>query len=80
MRAVRISIGAATLAALFCFGGNAPAQQSDTGNSQSESGLDFYCQGGIVVEGIAYFTSTDGSRRKGVRKLDDFPSIVSFKA
>ena len=78
MRAVRISIGAATLAALFLFGGNAPAEESDTGNSQSESGLDFYCQGGIVVEGIAYFTSTDGSRRKGVRKLDDFPSIVSF--
>ena len=27
---------------------------------KSPSGLDYYAQGGVVVDGIAYFTSTDG--------------------
>jgi hypothetical protein len=45
---------------------------------RSESGLDYYAQGGVVVDGVAYFTSTDGSRRPGVRKTADFPSVVAF--
>jgi len=45
---------------------------------QSPSGLDFYAQGGVVVDGIAYFTSTDGSRRKGVQKSAQFPAVVAF--
>jgi hypothetical protein len=44
----------------------------------SPSGLDYYAQGGVVVDGIAYFTSTDGSHRQGVHKSPEFPSVVAF--
>ncbi len=45
---------------------------------RSDSGLDYYAQGGVALDGIAYFTSTDGSRRPGVRKTEDFPAVVAF--
>ena len=45
---------------------------------KSPSGLDYYAQGGVVVDGIAYFTSTDGSYVPGVEKTADFPSVVAF--
>ncbi|HUT93807.1 MAG TPA: hypothetical protein VMY37_30370 [Thermoguttaceae bacterium] len=45
---------------------------------ESPSGLDYYAQGGVVVDGVAYFTSTDGCRREGVEKSPDFPSVVAF--
>jgi len=44
----------------------------------SPSGLDYYAQGGVVVDGIAYFTSTDGSYVPGVEKTAGFPSVVAF--
>lgn len=46
---------------------------------QSPSGLDYYAQGGVVVDGIAYFTSDDHSRRRGVSKTERFPHVVAFR-
>jgi hypothetical protein len=46
--------------------------------ARSDSGLDFYAQGGVVVDGVAYFTSDDHTRRKGVAKPQDFPAVVAF--
>jgi hypothetical protein len=45
---------------------------------QSESGLDYYAQGGVVVGGTGYFTSDDGCRRPGAKKSVGFPSVVAF--
>ena len=45
---------------------------------RSGSGLDFYCQGGVVVDGVAYFAANDVSRRAGVSKTPDFPAVVAF--
>ncbi|MDP7249729.1 MAG: hypothetical protein QGF00_09025 [Planctomycetota bacterium] len=47
-------------------------------NPASPSGLDYYAQGGVVVDGIAYFTASDGSRRKGVKRNKDFRCVVAF--
>jgi len=59
-------------------GGFAAEEAPKTQDPESASGLDFYCQGGVVLEGVAYFTSTDGSRRPGVHKSPDFHSVVTF--
>ncbi len=47
-------------------------------NPRSRSGLDFYSQGGIVVDGVAYFTANDYSRRADVKRTDQFPCVVAF--
>lgn len=47
-------------------------------NPESASGLDYYAQGGVVVDGVAYFTASDGSRREGVKRTQDFPCVVAF--
>ena len=47
-------------------------------NLISSSGLDYYCQGGVVVDGVAYFTAGDRSRRLGVPHKKDFPAVVAF--
>lgn len=47
---------------------------------ESPSGLEYYAQGGVVVDGVAYFTSTDGSHLKHVHKSADFPCVVAFDA
>ncbi|MDP6354359.1 MAG: PQQ-binding-like beta-propeller repeat protein [Planctomycetota bacterium] len=47
-------------------------------NPASPSGLDYYAQGGVVVDGVAYFTASDGSRRKGVKRNKDFRCVVAF--
>jgi len=74
-----IWIGVGITGAVFFGVAAALAQEGPTAkDSQSESGLDFYCQGGVVVDGIAYFTSTDGSRRPGVHKSAEFPAVVAF--
>jgi hypothetical protein len=58
----------------------APAQEGPKiVDPESPSGLDYYAQGGVVVDGVAYFTSTDGSRLPGVEKSPDFPSVVAFE-
>ncbi len=44
----------------------------------STSGLDYYAQGGVVVDGVAYFTANDASRRPGVTRTANFPSVVAF--
>jgi len=51
-----------------------------TGVPVSECGLDYYAQGGIVVDGIAYFTAnwTDRARGDRYRKGRYFPYVVSF--
>ncbi len=48
----------------------------------SKSGLDYYPQGGIVVNDIAYFTGNWKDRRQGAfyRKSRFFPYVVSFDA
>jgi hypothetical protein len=43
----------------------------------SPSGLDHYAQGGVVVDGIAYFTSDDGGCIPTAR-TDAYPSVVAF--
>jgi len=53
-------------------------EKPGTVDPESPSGLVYYAQGGVVVDGVAYFTSTDGCRREGVEKSDDFPSVVAF--
>jgi len=47
-------------------------------NPKSESGLRFYSQGGVVVGGIAYFTSDDGGCVKTGLRSPDFHSVVAF--
>jgi len=54
--------------------GDAPASV----NPESPCGLDYYAQGGVVVDGVAYFTANDHSRRKGVERTEDFPCVVAF--
>ena len=57
-------------------------QAKDTAKSAdsvSPWGLDYYAQGGVVVDGVAYFAASDGSRRKGVTRTDDgFAHVVAF--
>ena len=43
----------------------------------SDSGLRCYAQGGVVVDGIAYFTSSDGGGVK-TDEPDAFPAVVAF--
>ena len=47
-------------------------------NPRSSSGLNWYSQGGVVVDGVAYFTANDYSRRAGVTRTDRFPCVVAF--
>ena len=44
--------------------------------SGSVSGLDFFSQGGVVVDGIAYFTADFGCSKYS--KGEDFPFVVAF--
>jgi outer membrane protein assembly factor BamB len=48
--------------------------------AEIETGLDLYSQGGVVVDGIAYFTANDSSRREGVTRTADYPCVVAFDA
>jgi len=65
--------------ALVLILGSAVGQENDNQvDPKSPSGLDFYAQGGVVVDGVAYFTSTDGSRRKGMQKSAEFPAVIAF--
>ena len=48
----------------------------------SQLGLDYYSQGGIVQNGIAYFTANDSSRRNeevaAAKRDESFPCVVAF--
>ena len=47
-------------------------------NAESPSGLDYYSQGGVVVDGIAYFTANDHCARPGITRTEDFPCVVAI--
>lgn len=47
-------------------------------NPTSPCGLCYYCQGGVVVDGVAYVTATDHSRLKDVKRTADAPAVVAF--
>lgn len=68
------------LAVFFLLVVAAPAlfAQEKTVNLVSESPLEHYAQGGVVVNGIAYFTSDDGGSVKTGRRSPQFNSIVAF--
>ena len=44
----------------------------------SDCGLDYYSQGGVVVDGVAYFTANDYSRLPRVTRTERFPCVVAF--
>jgi hypothetical protein len=47
-------------------------------NPVSDVGVEFYAQGGVVVEGVAYFTSDDGAFVPTGPRSAAFPSVVAF--
>jgi len=69
---------AALGASLLLLGRAVPQEKAKIVDPQSPSGLHYYAQGGVVVDGIAYFTSTDGSHLANVEKTAAFPSVVAF--
>ena len=72
-------VGLGTLLGWLLVVGGAVGQDKQTiVDPRSASGLDYYAQGGVVLDAIAYFTSTDGCRRPGVVKTANFPSVVAF--
>jgi len=79
MRSFLIRVSTEVFAAWLLLAGAAAAQgQTDRVDPESASGLDYYAQGGVVVNGVAYFTAADQFRRPGIRRTDDFPSVVAF--
>ncbi len=78
---VRVTVGIAVgVLQVWCL--PAPAGSANDApasvNPESPCGLDYYAQGGVVVDGVAYFTANDHSRRKGVKRTEDFPCVVAF--
>ena len=53
-------------------------QQTGFVNPSSDLGVEFYAQGGVVVDGIAYFTSDDGGCVTTGIRSPDFHSVVEF--
>ena len=53
-------------------------QRTDCVNPTSDLGVEFYAQGGVVVDGIAYFTSDDGGCVKTGIRSTEFHSVVAF--
>ena len=79
MQRVQIGWGLGPVAALFLFVYSANGQESNKHvDPQSESGLDYYAQGGTVVDGVAYFTASDNVDRDGIGKSKTFPRVVAF--
>ena len=58
--------------------GTAPKQASTQINPQSPCGLDFYSQGGVAVDGIAYFTANDSCHRPGLIRTADNPCVAAI--
>jgi len=75
MRTLDIGVGIAVACVLLL---RAVGGDSLRVNPESPSGLDYYAQGGVVVDGVAYFTANDHSRRPGVKRTADFPCVVAF--
>ena len=78
MRCAQIGWRLGPLALLFFLGGAAVQESGKQVDPQSESAMDYYAQGGVVVDGIAYFTASDSCRRKGVTRTENFPCVVAF--
>jgi len=79
MRCIQISFGWVPAVALLLILGSAAGQENDNQvDPESPCGLDFYAQGGVVVDGVAYFTANDHCRRKGVTRTENFPCVVAF--
>ena len=81
---LRVSLTTAIIGAVLLL---APAVSSAQENPApparlSNSGLDYYNQGGIVQNGIAYFTAGDSGRRDeevaAVKRNASFPCVVAF--
>lgn len=69
----RVLLGHVAMVGLAWFAGPAFSGEGDTG-------LDLYSQGGVVVDGVAYFTANDSSRRKGVAQTEAYPCVAAFDA
>ncbi len=67
-------MGAAILIATAVIGEERPKWTSPA----SHWGVEFYSQGGVVVGGIAYFTSDDGGCVTTGLRPPDHPSVVAF--
>ena len=82
MRRFQIRAAAPLAAMLLLIPGGHTSQASDKANDWgAKSVLDFYSQGGVVVDGIAYFTANDSSHRIDVptpQGSPDFPCVVAF--
>jgi len=71
MRVPQISASTAVLGALVLLAGSAlPQDAAKTVNPKPESESKYYDQGGVVVDGIAYFTASD--------KPGEFPHVAAF--
>ena len=53
-------------------------QNTELVNPTSDLGVEFYAQGGVVVDGIAYFTSDDGGCVKTGIRSPEFHTVVAF--
>ena len=78
-RTLRKAIWVWGVGLLFLHGLDALSQEKPRmSNPQSASGLEFYSQGGVVVDGIAYFTSDDGGCVSTGLRSPEFSSVVAF--
>lgn len=77
MRCIQVSWGWAP-AALLLLVGSAASQENSQVDPESPCGLDFYAQGGVVVDGVAYFTANDHCRREGITRTESFSCVVAF--
>ena len=79
MRGWRVRVGTAGWIALsLVVARSLPQEAPERVAPESASGLDFYAQGGVVVDGVAYFTANDHFKRPGIRRTASFPSVVAF--
>lgn len=67
-------LGAALLMVTTVFGQGRPKWT----NPSSDWGVEFYSQGGVVVDGVAYFTSDDGGCVLTGLRPPDHRSVVAF--
>ncbi len=78
MKRQRLSVSLALAGISFLLIADGLSQESPKVNLGSPSGLDYYAQGGVVVQGVAYFTANDACRRHGISRTEDFPCVVAF--
>jgi hypothetical protein len=79
MRCFRLgSVLAPAMVMCLLLGDTAAQQKGNLVTPESSCGLEFYAQGGVVVEGVAYFTANDEFYTPGLSMTDDFPRVVAF--